>query len=206
MVYDIKRTILAVTLALVTAISAQLNFKIGPVPYTMQNFGVMLSGFVLGPWYGALTVVIYLVLIALALPFAAGGGGLGVLTGPTAGFLIGFVFSAFLAGWFRRAIWKKGGKVELILLWLSTLVASIPTYLLGFAVFYHFALSNPSLLEWANAAAKIFRLSFSTPASVIFAATVLIFLPQDFFVDHLLAVLVYRYIHAMMRERGIEVD
>jgi len=41
---------------------------------------------------------------------------------------------------------------------------------------------------------------------VIFAATVLIFLPQDFLMDHLLAVLVYRYIHRMLRERGVEID
>ncbi len=206
MVYDIKKTILAVTMALVTAITAQLNFKIGPVPYTMQNFGVMLSGFLLGPWYGAMAMAIYLALIALALPFAAGGGGLGVLVGPTAGFLFGFVISAFLAGWFRRIIWKGRSRREVVLLWLSTIVSSLPTYVLGFLVFYKFALSSPSLVEWADRAAGTFGINLATPSAVIFAATVLIFLPQDFFVDHLLAVLVYRYIHAMLRERGVEVD
>ncbi len=206
MVYDIKRTILAVTLALVTAITAQLSFKVGPVPYTMQNFGVMLSGFLLGPWYGAMAMAIYLALIALALPFAAGGGGLGVLVGPTAGFLFGFVISAFLAGWFRRIVWRRGSGKEAVMLWLSTLIASLPTYLLGFLVFYRFALSSPPLVEWAGKAAGTFGINFATPSAVIFAATVLIFLPQDFLVDHLLAVLVYRYIHAMLRERGIEVD
>ncbi len=206
MVYDIKRTILAVTMALVTAITAQLNFKVGPVPYTMQNFGVMLSGFLLGPWYGAMAMVVYLALIALALPFAAGGGGLGVLVGPTAGFLFGFVISAFLSGWFRRVIWRRGNGREIVLLWLSTLIASLPTYILGFLVFYKFALSSPSLVEWAGRAAETFGINLGTPVAVIFVATVLIFLPQDFFVDHLLAVLVYRYVHAMLRERGVEVD
>ncbi|WP_202320502.1 biotin transporter BioY [Archaeoglobus neptunius] len=206
MVYNTRKVMLAVAMAVITAISAQLNFKIGPVPYTMQNFGVMLSGFLLGPQYGVLAMLIYIALIALALPFAAGGGGLGVLFGPTAGFIYGFILSAFLAGFFRKMIWKKGDRKEVLLLWLLTLVAVIPTYVLGFIVFYNFALGDSRMLGWAESALKTFGLSFADPLLVIFTATVLIFIPQDFFVDHLLAVLVYRYVYRMLIERGIELD
>ncbi|AAB90071.1 MULTISPECIES: biotin transporter BioY [Archaeoglobus] len=206
MVNDIKKTALAVVTALITAVSAQLSFKIGPVPYTMQNFGVMLSGFLLGPYYGLLSMAIYLALIAFSLPIAAGGGGLGVLIGPTAGFLYGFLISSFLAGVFRRAIWREGSRREVLMLWLSTLVASMPIYLLGFFVFYNFAMIDEKLLIRSESAVRAFNLSFSSPTMVIFAATVLIFLPQDFFVDHLLAVLVFRYVHRMLNERGVEVD
>ncbi|WP_290597460.1 MULTISPECIES: biotin transporter BioY [unclassified Archaeoglobus] len=206
MVDDIKRVVLAIAMALITAISAQLNFKIGPIPYTMQNFGVMLSGFLLGPWYGLLALLVYVALIALSLPFAAGGGGLGVLLGPTAGFIYGFAISAFLAGLLRKMIWRKGVTKEVIMLWLSTLIAVIPTYLLGFAVFYSFAVGDAKLLGWADSAAKTFGFNLSDPFLIVFTATVLIFLPQDFFVDHLLAVLVYRYVHEMLKERGIEID
>uniref|UniRef100_A0A7C3MA54 Biotin transporter BioY n=1 Tax=Archaeoglobus fulgidus TaxID=2234 RepID=A0A7C3MA54_ARCFL len=206
MVNDIKKIVLAVVMALITAISAQLSFKIGPVPYTMQNFGVMLSGFLLGPYYGFVSMVIYLLLIALALPVAAGGGGLGVLLGPTAGFLYGFAISSFIAGIFRRLIWKNGEKREVFLLWISTLIASAPVYILGFLVFYNFAVNNQPLLSWSENATRTFGLNFASPAMVIFAATVLIFIPQDFFVDHLLAVLVYRYVYRMLKERGMEVD
>ena len=206
MVDDIKKVVLAIAMALVTAVSAQLNFKIGPIPYTMQNFGVMLSGFLLGPLYGALALLIYTTLIALALPFAAGGGGLGVLLGPTAGFIYGFTISAFLAGVMRKIIWKRGDRREVVALWLSTLISVIPTYLLGFVIFYNFAIGNAKLLAWAESAAETFGFNFTDPLLVILIATVLIFLPQDFFVDHLLAVLVFRYVHRMLRERGVEID
>lgn len=206
MVDDIKRVVLAIAMALITAISAQLNFKVGPVPYTMQNFGVMLSGFLLGPWYGLLAMLIYTALIALSLPFAAGGGGLGVLIGPTAGFIYGFAISAFLAGLLRRIIWRTGAPRDVIMLWLSTLIAVIPAYLLGFAVFYSFAVGNAKMLGWTDSVAKTFDLNLSDPFLIVFTATVLVFLPQDLFVDHLLAVLVYRYVHNMIKQRGVEID
>ncbi len=206
MVDNIKRLSLAISAALITAISAQLRFKIGPIPYTMQNLGVMLSGFLLGPKYGAVAMLIYLALIAIGFPFAAGGGGLGVLLGPTAGFLFGFVISAALAGFFRKIVWRSGRKAELVLLWLSTLIAVIPTYALGFYVFYNFAIGNAKLVAWAEKAAEIFGYHSTSLTATLFVATVLIFIPQDFFVDHLLAVLVFRYIHRMLVERGVGLD
>lgn len=202
---DYKKVPLIIASTLIIAASAQMNFKLGPVPYTMQNFGVMLAGFLLGR-QGFLAVLLYLALIALGLPFAAGGGGLGVLLGPTSGFLYGFVISAFLAGIFREIVWKKGDKKEVALLWLSTLLASIPIYLLGFAVFYKFALSNEKLLQWASKAAEYFGFHTSSIFMLLFFSTVLIFLPQDFFVDHLLAVLVFKYVWEMLKERGVEID
>ncbi|MEM2022914.1 MAG: biotin transporter BioY [Archaeoglobaceae archaeon] len=189
---------LAIAMAAVTAISAQISFKVGPIPYTMQNFGVMLSGFLLGPRYGTFSILIYVGMIALGLPFASGGGGLGVLLGPTAGFIYGFIFSAFLAGVFRDFIGDKK-----LLLWISTLIASIPTYLFGFIVFYPFAFNDLSMLESVSKIAK--NLGFEgSEIFLIFAATVLIFIPQDFLVDHLLAVVVYFYLKKMLTERGME--
>ncbi len=206
MVNNIKKLMLSVSMALLIAISAQLRFKIGPVPYTMQNFGVMLSGFLLGPKYGMLSVLIYLALVAVGLPFAAGGGGLGVLLGPTAGFLFGFTLAAFLAGLLRRVVWRRGSKKEFVTLWISTLAASAPIYLLGFTVFYSFAVGDARLLGWAESAAKSFGFNSDSIAATLFFATVAIFLPQDFFVDHLLAVIVFEYVYRMIRERGVEID
>ncbi len=205
MVYDIRRLSLACVMAALTAVSAQISFKIGPVPYTMQNFAVMLAGLLLGPRYGALAMLIYIGMIAIGLPFASGGGGIGVLLGPTAGFIAGFVPAAFLAGVFRRLIWHRRTRIELLALWLSTLVASIPIYALGFIVLYRFTAFSPELLDKLAKIASLFGFSGS-PALVIFAASVLIFLPQDFFVDHVLAVLAYSYVSAMLRERGVEID
>ncbi len=198
---DLLKLSLTVVMTVITAISAQLAFKIGFVPYTMQNFAVMLSGFLLGPLYGFLSQILYLVLIAIGLPFASSGGGIGVLFGPTSGFLFGFPIAAFLAGIFRK---KLGNRY--FLLWLSTLISSMPIYLLGYLVFYNFAIGNAKLSFWAKSVASSFGLNVESFPILIFFSTVLIFIPQDMFVDHLLAVLVYKYAERIIKERGIRID
>lgn len=70
-----------------------------PVPITLQSLGVMLAGAVLGPWRGALAPALVVLLVIIGLPVLAGGrGGLVVLTGPTAGYLLGWIPGAFVTG------------------------------------------------------------------------------------------------------------
>src|SRR4051794_16229850 len=69
------------------------------VDITLQTFGVMLAGLVLGPRRGALAVLLYLVVGAAGLPVYAGGAtGLVVLVGATGGYLLSFPLAAWLAG------------------------------------------------------------------------------------------------------------
>lgn len=71
----------------------------GAVPVTAQSLGVMLAGAILGPRRGALAVLLFLGLVALGLPLLAGGrGGLGVLVGPSVGYLVGWPVAAFVVG------------------------------------------------------------------------------------------------------------
>src|SRR5919106_867268 len=59
-----------------------------PVPFTVQVLAVILSGFLLGVRYGALAQAIYLLIGAFGVPvFAQFKGGLGVVLGPTGGYL-----------------------------------------------------------------------------------------------------------------------
>ncbi|HEY9038848.1 MAG TPA: biotin transporter BioY [Roseovarius sp.] len=77
------------------------------VPITAQSLGVMLCGTVLGAKRGALAVLLFLLLVCLGLPLLSGGkGGLGVLVGPTGGFVIGFPVAAFVAG-FVTERWRN---------------------------------------------------------------------------------------------------
>lgn len=70
-----------------------------PVPITLQTFGVMLAGLLLGPVRGALAVLVYLAMGAVGLPvFAGGAAGLGTFAGPTGGYLVGFPLGAFVIG------------------------------------------------------------------------------------------------------------
>lgn len=69
------------------------------VPLTLQTFGVLLAGCVLGPVRGFLATSLYLVLGAAGLPlFAEHSSGLGVFTGITGGYLVSFPLVALLAG------------------------------------------------------------------------------------------------------------
>ena len=70
------------------------------VPITAQSLGIMLCGTLLGSRRGALSVLLFLLLVAMGLPLLAGGrGGLGLFVSPSVGYLIGFPFAAVAAGW-----------------------------------------------------------------------------------------------------------
>lgn len=72
---------------------------ISGVPITAQSLGIMLCGTVLGAKRGFLAVLLFDVLVAAGLPLLSGGrGGIGLFVGPSAGYLIGFPFAAFVAG------------------------------------------------------------------------------------------------------------
>ncbi|MBZ4330038.1 biotin transporter BioY [Corallococcus sp. AS-1-12] len=87
--------------ALVTALLAQVALSVpgSPVPVTGQTLAVVLTAAALGPGRGVAAQAAYLLLGAVGLPFfAKGASGWGALTGPTGGFLVGFLPAAFLVG------------------------------------------------------------------------------------------------------------
>lgn len=69
-----------------------------PMHFTLQLFFVLLAGFLLGSRRGALCVCIYLVVGLMGVPVFAAGGGPAYLVRPTFGFLIGFIFAAYVTG------------------------------------------------------------------------------------------------------------
>ncbi len=92
---------LVATMAAFIAVCAQ-GFVTLPgmaVPITLQTFGVMLAGVLLGARRGALAVLLYLAVGLAGLPvFAEGTGGLAVLGKPSLGYLVAFPLAASLAG------------------------------------------------------------------------------------------------------------
>ena len=85
--------------AALTAAGAFVSIPIGLVPISLQNLFTLLSGMVLGSKLGTLSQLIYILLGVVGLPVFSGfRGGLGVLLGPTGGFLIGFVISTYVVG------------------------------------------------------------------------------------------------------------
>lgn len=97
-----------VYVALFAAIVAVLGLipkihLISGVPITAQSLGVMLAGGILGARRGGLALLVFLVLVLAGLPLLAGGrGGLGLLAGPSGGFLLAFPLGAWCVGWFYQ--------------------------------------------------------------------------------------------------------
>ncbi len=77
---------------------AFVSVPIGTVPFTLQVLFVLLAGMLLGPRLAALSVLAYLALGLVAPVYAGGTSGLGVLLGPTGGYLWGFLPAALLTG------------------------------------------------------------------------------------------------------------
>lgn len=90
----------AVVAAIVAVLGLPGGFTVlGSVPITAQTLGVMLAGALLGPWLGALSMTVFLALVAAGLPLLAGGrGGIGVFVGPSAGYLFGWIVGAAVIG------------------------------------------------------------------------------------------------------------
>ena len=96
------------------AVGAAVILPLGPVPFTLQTLMVILVLLVLTPKEGIVTVGAYLVLGTIGLPFFAGfTGGIGILLGPTGGFLMGFLVATLLVGLVRLGQKGRVGQVEL---------------------------------------------------------------------------------------------
>ena len=98
----IAREIALVTgFALLTAALAQVRIPLGftPVPVTGQTLAVLLAGASLGAWRGASSQLLYWLLGMVGLPFYSNAtSGWSVATGPTMGYLVGFIVAAAVVG------------------------------------------------------------------------------------------------------------
>ncbi|WP_374703377.1 biotin transporter BioY [Bacillus sp. V3-13] len=85
--------------AAVIGILAQITIPLPLVPITGQTLAIGLAATILGARFGTLSVILYLIIGAVGVPvYAEFSGGASVLVGPTGGYLVGFVPTAFLIG------------------------------------------------------------------------------------------------------------
>jgi biotin transport system substrate-specific component len=158
-----KRRLTTTDLALIAAFAALISavaylgaIPVGGsgVPITLQTFAVMLAGCLLGPVRGFLAVALYLGLGAIGLPvFAEHSSGLGVFTGPSAGYLYAFPLAAALGGLLVAYVAGPAGKTRALVVFLCSLAASVlvihPLGILGMKLYFD--------VSWATA------LSYDTP-------------------------------------------
>jgi biotin transport system substrate-specific component len=135
-----RQVALVVGGSLVVGLCARITIPLPftPVPLTVQNFGVLLVGLLLGSRRGFATLALYLAEGAMGMPVFSptGPGGIAQLLGPTGGFLLAYPLVAWIAGFVmehgrksfaRAALAGLLGEVVLFaggLTWLAVLTHS----------------------------------------------------------------------------------
>ncbi|MED5017287.1 biotin transporter BioY [Paenibacillus chibensis] len=99
-----------------------------PVPITAQTLGIMLAGCFLGKKTAGISLILFIVLVALGLPLLSGGrGGISVLVGPSAGYIFSWPVAAFCIGYATEKVWPtmKTWKVFIINIVFGVLLVSL---------------------------------------------------------------------------------
>jgi biotin transport system substrate-specific component len=100
----LKYVFIALIGSIILAISSKIKIPFYPVPMTMQTLVVLIIGIGFGWKLGLATISIYLFECIIGLPVFSGtpekGIGLIYFTGPTMGYLIGFLVTAYISGKF----------------------------------------------------------------------------------------------------------
>src|SRR5450755_1339122 len=96
-----KQAAIVITASLFVALCARVTVPLPftPVPLTLQNFGVLAVGLLLGSRRGFAALALYLVEGACGMPVFSMGAGIAYLLGPTGGFLLAYPIVAFVAGY-----------------------------------------------------------------------------------------------------------
>lgn len=172
--------------ALLTAVFCMLAphtvfLPVSPVGVTLGSFLLYLTGVLLGPRLGCISVFLYLLLGFLGLPIFSGyTAGAGVLLGPTGGYLLGYLPCVALVGWF---VGKKGkGKGGIFFFLLGAVLGTLALYMVGTAWFLFVYTKGGSVTE-----------------AVV--SCVLPFLPADA-VKILMATVLYKPLRRLLAQHG----
>ena len=127
-----NRLILCAFFAALSAALSQIVIPIGPVPIVLTHISIFMSVGLLGVKYGVLSQVVFVFTGAVGIPVFHGfSGGMGVIFGPTGGFIAGYVACAFVTG---ILISKFGTGVKIMIPamcagWVATYSLGIPWFM-----------------------------------------------------------------------------
>lgn len=137
------------------AISAKMMVPFWPVPMTFQPFAVIMVGLILGPRLGFAACITYLLEGMVGLPVFADTlsyPGLSIFAKPSAGFLLSFPLTAFLAGYMK----EKG--------WTQNTLQSLGLFLASYAVMY--SLGMAWLISFIGAEAALSNMMLWIPGDL----------------------------------------
>lgn len=111
----------------VIAVSAQIAVPLGTIPFTLQTMAVLVASALLGLKRGVTSVAVYILLGIVGLPVFSGfRGGIGVLAGPTGGYITAFLIVGLIVG---ISVDKFGRNFSVLI--LSMLAGLLLCYVFG---------------------------------------------------------------------------
>lgn len=120
---QLKKMIITAFFTALLCISSYMVVPLGPVPHSLQPVFIFLTGLIIGPRQGAMSVLVWFALGVMGLPvFAGGNSGIATFFGPTGGFLIGFLLCVVLVGYLTYDKCLCFGRVMLVMLLGITVV------------------------------------------------------------------------------------
>jgi biotin transport system substrate-specific component len=123
----LRNVALAVIGSIIVAIAAHIAVVKLPVPLTLQTFAVLSVGGALGWRLGAASLALYAAEGAAGLPvFAPTPDGYPGITGPTGGYVLGFILAAALVGWLAEKGWDRSLPKMIVAMLLGATVLYIP--------------------------------------------------------------------------------
>lgn len=141
----VRNAALAIAGSLLVALAAQINIPMYPVPMTLQTLAVLAIGAAFGARLGAATLALYAVEGAVGLPFFAQmKSGLATISGPSGGYIIGFILAAALVGYLAERGWDKSIPKMIA----ASLLGAVVLYIPGLVWLHNVAADWAQTFEW----------------------------------------------------------
>lgn len=136
--FTVKSIVLCAMFAALCCATAPISIPLpGGVPITLQTAAVFLAALLLGPLYGFVAVLVYVLLGAVGLPVFAGfSGGIGSLVGMSGGFIMSWPFAALLAGFIYFKFGRNAkGVAKYVDMIVAMMLGSVVIYAVGLTQF-----------------------------------------------------------------------
>jgi biotin transport system substrate-specific component len=138
-----NKLVMAFFMACLTGLMAQIVIPLPwtPVPITAQTFAVLFAGIILGRYWGGLSMLIYIAIGLVGVPWFAGmTSGIEILFGASGGFFLGFVLAALVVGSLSDRYVKVRNFMPMltVLLFANFILIYVPG-VIGLAVFMYIA-------------------------------------------------------------------
>lgn len=129
---NVQKMVMCSLFTALIIVGAFIKIPVPVVPFTLQLLFTTMAGLLLGPKWGTLSALLYMVLGLIGVPVFTQGGGLGYVFVPSFGYIIGFVFGTWTTG---KIAWAKE-KVTIKRLILANFAGLLIVYAFGMAYYY----------------------------------------------------------------------